>query len=273
MIIKGLLRNGFKFVLSYILECLQVKERREMEPIIGIPGNSMFIQSDAFPDPLKINYSPRDISKAVSEAGGLPVIIPVGEPEHLQKYVEMIDGLILAGGQDISPHLYGEDPREGIKATSPKRDAAEVALTEAYISTGKPILGICRGLQLINAMFGGTLYQDLSESDEIFIKHVQETPTHHPIHRVKIDSKSYLGSILPEEIKVNSLHHQVIRKLGSGLKTTAIAGDGVIEAIETVDPTKNIVAVQWHPESTYYKDPHSLALFEDLVKRAQNYEN
>lgn len=243
-----------------------------MQPIIGIPGNSMFTQSDAFPDPLKINYSPRDISKAVSEAGGLPVIIPVDDPERLQKYAEMIDGLILPGGQDISPHLYGEDPRKGIKATSPKRDEAEVALTEAFLTTGKPILGICRGLQLINAMFGGTLYQDLSESDEIFIKHVQETPTHHPIHRIQVDPNSYLGSILPEEVKVNSLHHQVIRELGDGLKATAIAGDGVIEAVETVDPEKNIIAVQWHPESTYYKDPHSLVLFEDLVKRAQNFK-
>ena len=244
-----------------------------MEPIIGITGNSMHIASDAFPDPLKINYSPRDISKAVSEAGGLPVVIPVDDPERIQKYAGIIDGLILAGGQDISPHLYGEDPREGIKATSPKRDAAEVALTEAFMETGKPILGICRGLQLINAMFGGTLYQDLSENQEIFIKHVQETPTHHPIHRVKVDPTSYLGAILPEEIKVNSLHHQVIRELGDGLKATAIAGDGVIEAVETVDTEKNIVAVQWHPESTYYKDPHSLILFEDLIERAKNFEH
>ena len=244
-----------------------------MEPIIGITGNSMHIDSDAFPDPLKINYSPRNISKAVSAAGGLPVIIPVDDPERIQKYAEIIDGLILAGGQDISPHLYGEDPREGIKATSPKRDAAEVALTEAVLLTGKPILGICRGLQLINALFGGTLYQDLSENKEIFIKHVQETPSNHPIHRVKLDPTSYLGSFLPEEFKVNSLHHQVIRKLGNGLKATAIAGDGVIEAFEPIDATKNIVAVQWHPESTYYKDEYSLALFENLVERAQEYEH
>lgn len=243
-----------------------------MEPIIGITGNSMHIDSDAFPDPLKINYSPRDISKAVSEAGGLPVIIPIDTPERILKYADVIDGLILAGGQDISPHLYGEDPREGIKATSPKRDAAEVALTEAVLATGKPILGICRGLQLINAMFGGTLYQDLSENDKIFIKHVQETPTNHPIHQVKVDPNSYLGSFLPEGFKVNSLHHQVIRELGEGLKATALARDGVIEAIETEDPEKNVVAVQWHPESTYYKDPTSLVLFENLIERAINYE-
>lgn len=172
-----------------------------MEPIIGITGNSMHIDSDAFPDPLKINYSPRDISKAVSEAGGLPVIIPIDTPERILKYADVIDGLILAGGQDISPHLYGEDPREGIKATSPKRDAAEVALTEAVLATGKPILGICRGLQLINAMFGGTLYQDLSENDKIFIKHVQETPTNHPIHQVKVDPNSYLGAFYLKDLR------------------------------------------------------------------------
>lgn len=244
-----------------------------MAPIIGITGNSMNVANDAFPDPLKINYSPRDLSKAVAAVGGLPVVIPIDDPERMEKYAGILDGLILAGGQDISPHLYGEDPRVGIKATSPKRDAAEVALTEAFMETGKPILGICRGLQLINAMFGGTLYQDLGENREIFIKHVQETPTHHPIHRVKVDPNSYLGAILPEEVKVNSLHHQVIRELADGLIATAIAGDGVIEAVETADATKNIVAVQWHPESTYYKDAHSLALFEDLIERAQNFQH
>ncbi len=243
-----------------------------MEPIIGITGNFAYQDNDFFPEPLRINYSPRDFSKAVSKAGGLPIIIPINEPEIVKQYAGVIDGLILAGGQDVSPHLYGEDIREVTTVTSSERDAAEMALIEAVLAAGKPILGVCRGLQLLNVMAGGTLYQDLSENEKIDVKHVQDIPSNQPVHPVKIDPSSYLGSLVPHHLPVNSLHHQVIRELGKGLKATAVSSDGVIEAIETEDADQNILAVQWHPEITYAEDAHSLALFEDLITRAKNYQ-
>lgn len=243
-----------------------------MEPIIGITGNSAYQANDFFPEPLHINYSPRDFSSAVSEAGGLPVILPINEPDLIKKYAEVIDGLILAGGQDVSPHLYGEDKREVTHETFPARDAAEMALIEEMLEKGKPILGICRGLQLLNVFYGGTLYQDLSEKEGIYEKHVQDISSEQPIHEVKVDSTSYLRTILPEVVSVNSLHHQIIRELGEGLRATAISKDGVIEAVESEESEQNIVAVQWHPESSYMEDIHSLALFEDVVARAKEYK-
>lgn len=242
-----------------------------MQPIIGITGNFAYQDNDFFPEPLRINYSPRDFSNAVSKAGGLPIIIPINEPELIKKYAGVIDGLILAGGQDVSPYLYGEDKREVTTTTSTERDAAEIALIEAMLTTGKPILGVCRGLQLLNVMAGGTLYQDLSENEAIELDHVQDIPSNQPVHQVKVDPNSYLGSLVPQELPVNSLHHQVIRELGEGLKATAMSSDGLIEAIEPEDPDKNFVAIQWHPEITYAEDTHSLALFEDLVTRAKVY--
>lgn len=240
-----------------------------MKPIIGITADSIFVDNRSYPEPNKVNFSPRNLSKAVTMAGGIPVILPVNEPNIARMYVEFIDGLILAGGADVSPSLYGEDARVTIKMTYPKRDLAEVAVAEKFIEAGKPILGICRGLQLLNVMFGGTLYQDLSENDAVSVKHIQETASNHPIHTVQVNAASYMSSFLSDEIFVNSFHHQMIRNLGDDLKITATASDGVIEAIESIDENKSVVAVQWHPENLYYKDKDHLALFEDLISRAK----
>lgn len=242
-----------------------------MEPIIGITANSTYVSDGGYPEPYKVNCSPRNLSKAISAAGGIPVVIPVNDPILIQRYAGIIDGLILSGGQDVSPVFYGEDPREKIGATYPKRDDSEVALAKAVIATEKPVLGICRGLQLLNVIHGGTLYQDLSENAEVFVKHRQETDTNHPIHKVKVDTTSYMGTFLSDEVSVNSLHHQIIRELGNGFKATATSNDGVIEAFESIDENMNVLAVQWHPENLYYKDDDHMALFEDLVIRAKNY--
>lgn len=239
-----------------------------MKPIIGITADSTFVDNRSYPEPNKVNFSPRNISKAVTDAGGIPVILPVNEPEIARSYIKFIDGLILAGGADVSPSLYGEDARVTIQATYPKRDVAEVAVAEKFIEAGKPILGICRGLQLLNVMFGGTLYQDLSEDDELFVKHIQETPSNHPIHTVHVNEDSHLSSFLSDEIFVNSFHHQVIRDLGDGLNIAATSSDGVIEAIELINENQSVVAVQWHPENLYYKDEDHMALFKNLVARA-----
>lgn len=240
-----------------------------MQPVIGITGNSTYIDNRSYPEPHKVNFSPRNISKAVTKAGGIPIILPVNEPSVAAKYADLVDGLILAGGEDISPILYCEDARNTIKATYPKRDEAELAITEQMIESGKPILGICRGLQLLNVIHGGTLYQDLSEKEDVFVKHIQETPSNHPIHTVSVDETSYMATFLSGEIFVNSFHHQVIRKLGDGLRVSAESSDGIIEAIESIDETKNIIAIQWHPENLYYKDDDHMALFENLVLRAK----
>lgn len=240
-----------------------------MEPIIGITANSTYIDNRSYPELHKINASPRNISKAVTQAGGLPIIIPVNEPAIAEKYAKVIDGLILSGGEDVTPELYGEVARNTIKVTYPKRDEAEVALTKKVIQNGKPILGICRGLQLLNVIFGGTLYQDLSENENLFIKHIQDTPSNHPIHTVVMEPDSYMATFLEKEIFVNSYHHQAIRDLGEGLRISGTSDDGTIEAIESLDEKTNVVAIQWHPENLYYKHKDHMGLFENLVERAR----
>lgn len=240
-----------------------------MEPIIGITADSTFVDNRSYPEPHKVNFSPRNISKAITMAGGIPVIIPVNEPRLAEKYADIVDGLILAGGEDVSPALYGEDARRTIRATYPKRDEAEVAITEKIIDQAKPVLGICRGLQLLNVIFGGTLYQDLSENEKVFVKHIQETPSNHPIHTVKIEENSYMASFLSEELFVNSFHHQIIRDLGADLIIGGTSSDGVIEAIEIIEKNISVVAIQWHPENLYYKDQNHFALFRNLIERSK----
>ncbi len=240
-----------------------------MEPIIGITANSTYIDNRSYPELHKINASPRNISKAVTMAGGIPIILPVNEPEIARKYAGLIDGLILAGGEDVTPELYGEDARNSIKVTYPKRDRAEVAITKEAISKGIPILGICRGLQLLNVIYGGTLYQDITENEDIFVKHIQETPSNHPIHTIKVEEDSYLASFMANEIQVNSFHHQIIRDLGEGLSISAMSSDGAIEAIEAIDENQSVVAIQWHPENLYYKDDDHFSLFKNLVDRSR----
>ncbi|GAA0371107.1 hypothetical protein GCM10008932_23110 [Alkalibacterium iburiense] len=146
-----------------------------------------------------------------------------------------------------------------------------MALIEEMMTRKKPILGVCRGMQLLNVVFGGTLHQDLSEREGTYEKHEQDIPADQTIHQVKVDPNSYLGTILPEELPVNSLHHQIINELGEGLRATAVSEDGVIEAVESEDPNQNFIAIQWHPESTHAADTHSLVLFEDLVERARKH--
>ena len=240
-----------------------------MSPIIGITASSTLINTRSYPELHKTNTSPRNISKAVTMPGGIPIILPVNEPDVAKRYADIIDGLILSGGEDVSPELYGEDARNSIKVTYPKRDRAEVAIVEEIIKRGKPILGICRGLQLLNVIYGGTLYQDIGENEAMFVKHIQETPSNHPIHTVKMREDSYMASFLADEIHVNSFHHQIIRDLGKGLRISATSSDGAIEAIETTDEHKSVIAIQWHPENLYYKDKDHFALFENLIERAK----
>lgn len=238
-----------------------------MNPIIGITGNEMTVNRPKDVAGFHINYSPRHFTQVVERAGGIPVIIPMTDLVSSEDYIQMIDGLILAGGQDISPHLYGEEPRAVMGQTSPHRDRNEIALIEAAIKFKKPILAICRGMQLINIYFGGSLYQDLSENPDITIQHVQKSQPHVVTHSIETKEDSTLYHIFGKKTQINSYHHQVIRKLGDHLIPTAHSSDGVIEAFES--PENNIVAVQWHPELLYEDHSDSLNLFKDLIERAK----
>jgi putative glutamine amidotransferase len=211
----------------------------------------------------------RDYQRGVEFAGGIPALIPiVKDLSTVKALLGRIDGLILTGGPDVSTRFYGEEPKVGIRGMDYERDLIEIEATKEAKKRSIPILGICRGIQLIAVAFGGTLHQDISRELPRSLDHSQKAPKRINTHKVKLNTKSRLFKILQEEtIWVNSNHHQAIKALPSHFVATAKASDGIIEAIE--DPRERfLIGVQWHPEATWIHDKASQKLFAALVKAA-----
>ena len=197
--------------------------------------------------------------KAVAENGGVPVVLPTicGE-EILQRYVEELDGLVLVGGADIPPSAYGQQPHETVKVLPMQRYNFERKLIALWIDSGKPLLGVCLGMQFTNVVAGGTLIQDIPSQVGTKIEH-------RGYHRVNLDPTSSLAEILSaREAFVYSNHHQAVKDAGIGLKVVARSDDGVVEALERVDGKFGLF-VQWHPELTDDTE-HRNAIFGALVR-------
>jgi len=213
---------------------------------------------------------PSDYIAAVSESGAIPVLIPPLENSaKLEQILSGIDGIIITGGDDISPELYGEQNTGLSFNTSLVRDDAEKYMLKKVIESGYPILGICRGFQLINIYFGGKLYQDLETQFRIGINHRNQLVNSEELHHeVRIEDGTMLFEIIrSERFMVNSRHHQGVREPGKGLIPAAFASDGLIEAVE--NPEMNIVAVQWHPENLFRRGGKYGAIFSDLINRCE----
>lgn len=237
-----------------------------MKPIIGItpslqPEEKQCYLWDAY-------------SNAIVRTGGIPVILPcVSDKESLQCYAEMIDGLLLSGGTDIEPVQYGEETLDGFEIEwpmTPARDIYEIQLIQAMEALDKPILGICRGHQMINVAFGGTLYQDLNVQlpRKPMLRHFQASPWPHPTQKIFLQANSMLANILGDTIiNVNTLHHQAVKSLGEGIVISGHALDYVVEAIERPQ-NRFIVGVQWHPELLSIENDSWLRLFSALVKNS-----
>ncbi len=205
--------------------------------------------------------------QAVTRARGLPLIIPLGLPEEdLLQILSHLDGLLFSGGGDMHPHAYGSQPNPKVRGVDEDRDRVEITLLRQARLRDMPVLGICRGLQVINVALGGTLYEDIQEQRPGAIQHQYFglRPRDHRAHPVQVSPGSLLhellGQVTPE---VNSLHHQGIRELAAGLTTTAYAPDGLVEAFE-VPGSRFTQAVQWHPE-WLPEDPAMQALFAHFV--------
>lgn len=187
---------------------------------------------------------------SVSRAGGVPVVLPVvDDVDTIKVFVEEIDGLILTGGNDVDPFLYGEEPHKDLGTVNPERDFFEMELLRAVLTLDKPVLGLCRGSQVLNVVFGGTLYQDIyAQSDGPLLQHRQKAPRHYGIHGVTLEASSKLREIVGRDaIRVNSFHHQAVRRPGEGLLVNATASDGVVEGVES-EKHSFVIGVQWHPE-------------------------
>jgi putative glutamine amidotransferase len=208
---------------------------------------------------------------AVTLIGAAPILIPLldDEPDALRAVYEACDGLLIPGGVDVDPSCFGESPHKKLGRIDPARDRTEIQLARWAVEDGKPILGLCRGLQVINVALGGTLWQDLEEQLPNSIKH-DYFPTYgfernHLAHEVALTKGSRLRSLMElDQIPVNSMHHQGIKVLAPALSPSAIAPDGLIEAAE-VDGDHFCVGVQWHPEVFELTDPHTRHVFREFV--------
>ncbi|MBO5247764.1 MAG: gamma-glutamyl-gamma-aminobutyrate hydrolase family protein [Clostridia bacterium] len=204
---------------------------------------------------------------AIERCGGIPVLFPfIDEEETMDRLVDLCDGFFFTGGADIHPKHYGEVLESNIGGIQEHRDAFEFKCFEKVIKTSKPILGICRGAQLINVALGGTLYQDIPSEVSTKILHRQCEPKFSPSHDVRIIVRTPLYEMTGvEQIKANSFHHQAIKKLGKGLEIMGIAEDGLIEAVYSAEE-RYVRAYQWHPERLFETDPQNRRIFEDFIQ-------
>ena len=227
-----------------------------MKPIIGLLAE--------IDDELKCKVKHTYVH-AIELAGGAPVLLPyIEDVAVIQRLVEGCDGFLFTGGGDIDPRYYGEAMRETCGTPTPARDTLELALFAEAVRTDKPILGICRGIQVLNVALGGTLYQDIPSEIDGAIAHrkPEEDP---PLHEVNVLPGTPLAHIANgARMTVNTYHHQAVKALGAGLQTMATADDGVIEAVY-LPGERYLRGYQWHPERLVESHEAHLRLFEEFV--------
>ena len=205
-------------------------------------------------------------TKAIELGGGVPLIIPYTESEETKKrLVELCDGFCFTGGVDIHPYYYAEQVKEACGTITDIRDTFELSLFRAALKTQKPIMGICRGAQLINVALGGTLYQDIPTEYETEIAHRQVEEKMEYSHSVTVLENTPLSALVGEgEMRANSFHHQAAKRLGNGLLPMAYAADGIVEAMYFPAHTY-LRAYQWHPERLCERDEKNKALFTEFI--------
>jgi len=228
-----------------------------MRPLIGI--TCVF---DAGEDRA---FLPRRYIRSVEASGGLPVLLPPVDDALVGTLAGHLDGLLLPGGGDLDPVHFGEEPQSGLGSIAPAQDALELGLVAAMKELGKPVLGLCRGAQVINVALGGTLHQDIRGAG--VLKHFQEAPRWYPTHGIEVVGGSLLAELLGAgSLRVNSFHHQAVARPAPGVAVSARSADGIVEGIE--DEEGRFLGVQWHPEWLWENEPRFLALFEWLVRES-----
>jgi putative glutamine amidotransferase len=207
-----------------------------------------------------LQFSEQKMAHAVWRGGGLPIqLLDLREREALEQAIAACDGLLLQGGADVAPGSYGEEPLRPEWHGDAVRDRHEIAAVEVALALGKPILGICRGIQVLNVALGGSLYQDINTQVEGSLVHRDWHRYEVIEHGVSLEAESWLAQVYAEHLRsdaetggagllTNTIHHQAIKQVAEGLRITARAPDGVIEAVEDINDERWLVGVQWHPE-------------------------
>lgn len=229
-------------------------EKYKTRPLIGITAVASFDEK---------MYSQRvTYVQAIWEAGGEAILLPCNpDKSNCVQIVSMLDGLLAPGGHDIDPLLYGEYKQEVCGTFARYEDEYDIELIKEAVTQRKPVLGICRGMQVINVLYGGTLYQDIPTQCPDSLIHTRIHPVEENFHTVQLEKDSYLAQVLGETEKIiaNSSHHQAVKSVAKGFKVTAKAPDGIIEAIENDDAS--VLCVQWHPERL-----QDMQIYKNLIK-------
>lgn len=207
--------------------------------------------------------------QSVRYAKGLPVILPLIRSDHvINEYVRLCDGFLFCGGEDITPLLFGEEPQNGNGKTDITVDLFQIRLMKHVLASRKPVLAICRGMQILSVACGGTIWQDMSLIPGKTLNHMQQSACRSEVsHRIRIERGSRLKKYAGSCLYVNSFHHQAVNQPGKGVSVSARAQDGTIEAIE-VEDHPFALGVQWHPECMYRTSPEMRGLFHEFVTHA-----
>lgn len=238
-----------------------------MKPLIGI-SPSMEVDQSYY-------MTTSDNVKAIELAGGMPVLLPfLINEKDIEELVHRIDGLYLTGGYDIDPTLFGEEPHPKLGTIIPARDKFEIAMVHKMRELKKPILGVCRGCQIMNIAVGGDMYQDIySQIDDQLLQHSQKAPKEHGSHYVNVREDSLLNQLTGKtKLTVNSRHHQANRYIPEGFQVSGKATDGIIEAIEGTDDLF-FLGLQWHPENMAITGmDESKKIYQGFIKACENTE-
>ena len=204
--------------------------------------------------------------KVIEECRGLPIMLPFTEnTEELLDAYQLCSGILFTGGHDVNPRIYGKEQSEKCGKICPTRDTMESILLKKCLEDNKPFLGICRGIQFINAYLGGTLFQDIPTEYESNVEHHMIAPYDRQIHEVEVIAGTRLAKIIGAgKHGVNSYHHQAIKEISDELNIMAKSSDGLIEAVEVKDK-KFAIGVQWHPELSYEKSEDSINIIKAFV--------
>lgn len=231
-----------------------------MQPIIGVTSS---IREE------RLAVTGQTNVKAITWAGGVPLILPnLMDKQSVYRIADLLDGLLLTGGIDIDPTLFGEEPHPRLGEVSPERDQFESMIIKRMMALDKPILGICRGCQILNVTAGGDMYQDIyAQIEHPLLQHRQVAPKYHRSHFIDVCEGSLLHQISGSlRYKVNSYHHQAVRTMADGFEVCARSSDGVVEAFASVKH-RFVMGVQWHPEYLIKKgDSHSEKLLTAFIQ-------
>jgi putative glutamine amidotransferase len=242
---------------------------KTMMPIIGVTIWKELNDNNVYQKVNEANLN------SISHNGGIPIMLPITNNEAIiDKYLEMVDGIFFTGGEDINPLIFGEEPINGLGNIEYDRDDFEVKLYKKAAKINMPMLGICRGMQLMNvAEGGGTVYQDIYSQRPSTNNHSPKfTFGCNEYHSILIEENSKIYQIFKtKEIKTNSYHHQAVRDIADGYKATAFAKDGIVECIES-ENLNFAIGVQWHPEVMYNKFPLFNNLFKAFIDESSRYK-